>query len=221
MSEYMDRNSSSKLIWSAPGYVWYEEWWVLTESVRKKPYSVVLFDEIEKASPEVLNLLLQILDEWKIQDSKWKTIDFKNTIIILTSNIWSEHFSKKVQQIGFAWLSENENKEEKDFALIKEKVTEDLKQYLPSELINRLDNNIVFKPLSKETLIEIFRQKYLDFWREWKAKKDIKVPSYTKKKIWEIIDKIHEPEYGARPLERYIYEEIEPKVIEKLLENSK
>lgn len=218
MSEYMERHSSSKLIGSAPWYVGYEEWGVLTESVRRKPYSVVLFDEIEKASPEVLNVMLQILDEWRIKDNKWKIVDFKNTIIILTSNIWSQNFSKKVQTIWFSWTDDENQQEEKDFEIIKQKVNEELKGYLPSELINRLDWNIVFKPLSKDTLVEIFKMKYADFSSQWKKKKEVKIPSYSKKKIQEIIEKVHEPEYGARPLERYIYDEIEPQIIDSLLE---
>ncbi len=220
MSEFMERHSSSKLIGSAPGYVGYDEWWVLTESVRRNPYSIVLFDEIEKASPDVLNILLQILDEGSLKDNKWRLIDFKNTVIVLTSNIWSEEFWKKVAKIWFGTHSKNENQEEKDFEIVKERVMEKLKEELPPELINRMDNTIVFKPLSKEVLTTIFKKEFKDFSKEWLDKKNIKIPWYTNKSIQKIIDKIYAPEYWARPIQRYIHEEIEPKIIDEILEKS-
>ncbi len=216
MSELMERHSVSKLIWTAPGYVWYEQWGMLTEAVRRRPYSVVLFDEIEKASPDVLNILLQILDEWYVKDSKWRIVDFKNTIIIMTSNIWSEEFAQQIPTIWFT-TSEESEEENKKFEEIKERVLEKLREFLTPELLNRIDYIVVFKPLSKETLAKIFKLKLDEFYKLWKEKKDIKLPKYTNKKISQIIDEIYSPEYGARPIERYIHEEIEPKLIQQLI----
>ncbi len=216
MSEFMEKYSVSKLIGSAPGYVGYEEWGVLTEQVRRKPYSVVLFDEIEKASPDVLNVLLQLLDEWHLKDNKWRWIDFKNTIIILTSNIGSEEFGKKLAKIGFG------PKDEKkwdfpEFKLVQERVLEEAKEMLAPELINRLNAMIVFHPLSKDVLADIFQRKLDEFYAQRKKKNGIKLPKYTKQKVDEVIEKVYDPQFWARPLERYIYDEIEPTLIDQLM----
>lgn len=219
MSEYMEKHSVSKLTWSAPGYVGYEEWGVLTEEVRRKPYSVVLLDEIEKASPEVLNILLQIMDEWRIKDNKWRLINFRNTILILTSNIGSEEFGKKLPRIGFQ-EGDSQDSAYWDFEETKERVLEETKSYLSPEMLNRLDKNIVFNSLSRETLYNIFRNKLSEFLRLWKEKENIKVPRFTKYKIKKIIDEIYNPEYGARPIERYIYDNIEPELIDQLMNSS-
>ncbi len=220
MSEFMERHSSSKLIGSAPGYVGYDEWWVLTESVRRNPYSIVLFDEIEKASPDVLNILLQILDEWSLKDNKWRLIDFKNTIVVMTSNIWSEEFAKKITRIWFGSTGEQKQKDEENFELTKERVMEKLKKEISPELINRIDNVIVFKPLSKEALSEIFKKEFKEFAKQWAEKKQIKIPSYNAKSISKIVDEVYAPEYWARPIQRYIHEKIEPKIIEDILQES-
>jgi ATP-dependent Clp protease ATP-binding subunit ClpA len=189
---------------------------MLTEAVRRRPYSVVLFDEIEKASPDVLNILLQILDEGYVKDSKGRIIDFKNTIIIMTSNIGSEEFAQQIPKIGFV-TSEEKQKEEEKFEEIKERVLEKLKEFLTPELLNRIDYIVVFRPLSKEVLAKIFKLKLKEFYDLWKQRKDIKLPKYSKKKISQIIDEIYSPEYGARPIERYIHEEIEPQLIQQLI----
>ena len=215
MSEYMDRYNVSKLIGSAPGYVWYEEWGQLTEAVRRKPYSVVLFDEIEKASKEVLNILLQILDEWHLKDAKWRLIDFKNTIIILTSNIGSERFGKNLPQIGFG-----RTQDKNEFEAINERVVEDLKKHLAPEMLNRIDSTIVFSPLSKENLEKIFSEKIKEFLNHWK-KSWLKLPTYNKEKIKEIVEEVYDPAYWARPLDKYIFEKIEPQLIEQLLKKAK
>ncbi len=221
MSELMERHSVSKLIGSAPGYVWYEQWWVLTEAVRRRPYSVVLFDEIEKASPDVLNILLQILDEWYVKDNKGRIIDFKNTIVILTSNIWSEEFAQEIPKIWFTSSFDEEKQEEEKFEEIKERVLEKLREFLSPELLNRIDYIIVFKPLSKKILEKIFKQKLDEFLSYWKNKEWIKLPKFSKKRISQIIDDIYSPEYGARPIERYIHEEIEPQLINQVIELEK
>lgn len=216
MSEFMEKYSVSKLIWSAPWYVWYSEWGMLTEAVRRKPYSVVLFDEIEKASSDVLNILLQIMDEWHLKDNKWRWIDFKNTIIILTSNIWSEEFGKKMPKIWFNTASE-EKQLEVNFETVKEKIMEQLKDHLSPELMNRLDNITVFKPLAKEVLEKIFAEKFTEFANQWKVANSVKLPTMNKKKIQQIISEIYNPQFWARPIERYIHEKIEPELIDQLM----
>lgn len=216
MSEFMEKHSVSKLIGSAPGYVGYDEGGVLTEQVRRKPYSVVLFDEIEKASPDVLNVLLQLLDEGHLKDNKGRWIDFKNTIIILTSNIGSEEFGKKMPRMGFA-LHDEKKGDLPEFNLVQERVLEEVKEMLAPELINRLNGMVVFQPLSKVILAEIFQQKLDVFYAQWKKKNGIKLPKYTKQKVDEVIEKIYNPQFGARPLDRYIYDEIEPSLIDQLM----
>ena len=216
MSEFMEKFSVSKLIWSPAGYVGYDEWWGLTEAVRRKPYSVILFDEIEKASPDVLNIMLQILDEWQLKDSKGRWIDFKNTIIVMTSNIWTDEFSKKKTTIGFdTWKAADI--EDKQFDDIKTRVLEDLKNYITPELSNRIDHKIVFRPLNKENLITLFNQKIKTFLAAWKTNEKVKLPKFSKAEVEKIIDKIYDPQFGARPVERYINDEIEPQIINSLL----
>lgn len=216
MSEFMEKFSVSKLIWSPAGYVGYDEWGGLTEAVRRKPYSVILFDEIEKASADVLNIMLQILDEWQLKDSKWRWIDFKNTIIVMTSNIWTDEFSKKKTTIGFdTWKAADI--EDKQFDDIKTRVLEDLKNYITPELSNRIDHKIVFRPLNKENLITLFNQKIKTFLAAWKTNEKVKLPKFSKAEVEKIIDKIYDPQFGARPVERYINDEIEPQIINSLL----
>jgi len=216
MSEFMEKYSISKLIGSPAGYVGYEEWGNLTEEVRRKPHSVILFDEIEKASPEILNILLQIFDEGRLKDSKWRWIDFKSTIIIMTSNIGSEEFSVKKNTIGFnTW--EKKNKEQKEFEIIKERILTQTKDFLSPELLNRIDYKIVFKALNKTVLTNIFKKDLTTFLTTRKEKSDITLPKYSDKKINEIINEIYEPQYGARPIHRYIHDTIESKIIDKIM----
>ena len=186
--------------------------------MRRKPYSVVLFDEIEKASPDVLNVLLQLLDEGHLKDNKGRWIDFKNTIIILTSNIGSEYFGKSVTRIGF---TDQENKKEyanKQFDEVKEKVLEQVKKRMKPELLNRLSAQIVFKPLSKETLGDIFTIKLKDFYDIWKTKPGINLPKFGKQRVSKVIDDIYNPQFGARPIDRYLYGELEEKLIQQVME---
>ncbi len=217
MSEFMEKHSVSKLVWSPAWYVGYDEWGNLTEQVRRKPYSVILFDEIEKASPDVLNIMLQILDEWHLKDNKWRMIDFKSTVIIMTSNIWSEVFSKKSGSIWFhmAWTESEIAK--KEFDLQKAKVLERLKDWMKPELLNRIDYTIVFRPLEKEHIQAILQMQLDAFLANWKAWYEGKLPKFTKKKIQEIVDEIYDPQFGARPIEKYIYEKIEPEIIDAIM----
>ncbi|MEI7919990.1 MAG: AAA family ATPase [bacterium] len=216
MSEFMEKYSVSKLIGSPAGYVGYDEGGGLTEAVRRKPYSVILFDEIEKASPDVLNILLQILDEGHLKDAKGRIIDFKNTIIIMTSNIGSEEFVKKQSRIGFA-TGEKGDIDAKEFELVKERVLEEMKSFITPELLNRIDYKLVFKHLDKATLAKILKNKIETFLATRKAHSDITLPKYSDKQIKDIIEKIYEPQYGARPLDRYIQDEIEPQLIDKIM----
>lgn len=221
MSEFMEKFSISKIIGSPAGYVWYEEGWNLTEAVRRKPYSVILFDEIEKASSEVLNIMLQILDEWQLKDSKWRWIDFKSTIIIMTSNIWSEEFTKKKSTIWFsAWWTQQEI-DDKKFEDIKDKVMEELKTFLSPELLNRIDHKIVFRHLSKSDFGEIFKLNLNEFLNTRAQNSTLELPKFTDKNIKEMIEKIYDPAYWARPIERHIHDEIEPIIIKKLMEEKK
>ena len=216
MSEYMEKFSVSKLIGSPAWYVWYDEWGWLTEAVKRKPYSVILLDEIEKAAPDVLNILLQILDEWQLKDSKGRWIDFKNTIIVMTSNIWTEEFSKKKTTIWFdTWTKEDIDT--KQFSDIKSRVLEELKNHITPELSNRIDHKIVFKPLTKENLTEIFNNQMSKFLEAWKENNQVKLPKFTKNEVSKIIEKIYDPAFWARPIERYINDEVEPKIINSLL----
>ncbi len=219
MSEYMEKFSVSKLIGSPAGYVGYEEWGQLTEAIRRNPYSVVLFDEIEKASPDILNILLQILDEGRLKDSKGRRVDFKSTIIIMTSNIWSEEFGKKKAHIWFQ-MENDQQETKKAFDQIKEKVLEEVKDFLSPELLNRIDHQIVFKPLSKEVMVQIFQKDLKEFLNIWKEKSHISLPNFSKQKITKIIDKIYNPQYGARPITRYIHDEIENELIKKVMEDT-
>ncbi len=218
MSEFMEKYSVSKLIWSAPWYVWHEQWGMLTEEVRRKPYSVVLFDEIEKADKDVLNILLQILDEWQIKDSKWRIVDFKSTIVILTSNIWNDEFAKKVSKIWFD-VEDSKDNWDKDFELKKERVLERVKEFILPELLNRIDYKIVFRPLDKKLLTKIYELKINEFLKTWKTKSDIKLPVFNKQKIEKIIDEIYDPQYWVRPIEKHIHEKVEPEIIQKLMES--
>lgn len=215
MSEYSQEMSANQLTWSAAWYVWYDEWWILTEAVRKKPYSLVLFDEIEKGSPQVLNILLQILDSWFLEDNKWRKIDFKNTIIILTSNIGAEYFSKAVWKVWFSHLDD-----EKDSIISQDKkdsIMKELEDVLPIELINRFDDIIYFNPINKDLLLEIFKKYYKDYKTLRKKKKWINVPSLTKSKINSIVDDIYDKWHWVRWVEKYLYNDLEDQMIQKLL----
>ena len=189
MSEYMEKHSVSRLIWAPPWYVGYDEWWQLTEAVRRKPYSVILFDEIEKAHTDVFNTLLQVLDDWRLTDSKARTVNFKNTIIIFTSNLWSH----KIQELTKKWKSSDE---------IYNDLQGDLKLYFKPEFLNRLDDLIVFNPLSEDMIIKIIDILLEDTKRllenKWiKSEFSNRLKEYLLK-IW------YDIEFWARPLKRAI-----------------
>lgn len=214
MSEYMEKYTVSKLIGSPPGYVGFEEGGQLTEKVRRKPYSVVLFDEIEKAHPDVFNMLLQILEDGRLTDSQGRTVDFKNTIIIMTSNVGARLITEKQSSLGFN--SENENAEESEKKDIKELVTGELRKVFRPEFLNRVDDIIVFNKLNKDEIKQI-AVKMLKTLENRLDKMNIKI-SFTDNAISEIADKGFDENYGARPLRRAIQNEIEDPLSEQMLE---
>lgn len=212
MSEYMERHNVSKLIGSPPGYVGYEEGGQLTEKVRTNPYSVILFDEIEKAHQDVFNILLQILDEGRLTDSQGREVDFTNTIIIMTSNAGASQLSKK-NTIGFE--SELDRKK-RDYEATKEVVNKELKNLFKPEFLNRIDDIIVFNRLSKEDIKKIVEIKLEDLIERmeemgYEAK-------YTDKVAEKIAEVGFDETYGARPLDRAIKTEIEDLIAEKILD---
>jgi len=210
MSEYSDKTSVNKLIWSSAGYVWYEEWGFLTEKVRKKPYSIILFDEIEKWDFEVFNLLLQVLEDWVLTDNKWRKVSFKNTIIIMTSNIWAEEFNEKAQAI---WFNISESKEEKvlkDFKKAKENIISNLNNFFSPEFINRIDKITVFSPLDKTSIRKIVKLQIEDLENRLKQK-DLTL-KYDTKVLNHITKNVYNPEFWAREIRRYIQDTIEDNI---------
>ncbi|MHA3770595.1 ATP-dependent Clp protease ATP-binding subunit [Verrucomicrobiota bacterium sgz303538] len=210
MSEYMEKFTASRLIGSPPGYVGYEEGGQLSEAVRRRPYSVVLFDEIEKAHPDVMHLLLQILEEGKLTDSLGRKIDFRNTIIILTSNIGAE-LIKKSTTMGFGAAS----RDEANYDVIREKILEEAKRTLKPEFINRLDDLIVFHPLGKPELLHIIDLEISKVVERIKNK-DIKIVLDEKAKDL-LIEKGYDPAYGARPMRRAVERYLEDPMAEEIL----
>ena len=195
MSEYMEKHSVARLIGAPPGYVGYEEGGQLTEAVRRKPYSVVLFDEVEKAHPDVFNILLQVLDDGRITDSKGRTVDFKNTILIMTSNIGSTYLLEGIDQSG------NITKEAEDMVMA------DLKNHFRPEFLNRLDEMILFKPLTKENITNIIDLLVADLNKRL-SDKELAVELTPAAKIF-VADNGYDPMYGARPLKRYLQKSVE------------
>ena len=209
MSEYMEKHSISKLIGSPAGYVGYDESGFLTEAVKHKPYSVILFDEVEKAHPEVFNLLLQVLDEGKLTDNKGRVANFKNTIIIMTSNIGSQ-FIQKMQGFGFS-----SGHESNEYVNVKEKVSDALKDFFKPEFLNRLDDVIIFDILTKENIEKIVNMQVLVIEKRL-AEKDITL-SVTQEAISLISEKSYDPKFGARPIRRYVQTHILNKVASMMI----
>ena len=201
MSEYMDKFSTTRLIGAPPGYVGYEEGGQLTEAVRRKPYSVILFDEIEKAHPDVFNILLQLLDDGRLTDGKGKVVDFKNTIIIMTSNIGSEIILEDPQ------VSES----------TKEAVLNEMKHRFKPEFLNRIDDIIVFKALGKESVKNIISL-ILDEINDKLKEQYIKI-EFTDKALDYIVNEAYDPAYGARPLKRFVQKDIETNLSKMILSN--
>jgi len=214
MSEYMEKHSVSKLIGSPPGYVGFDEGGQLTEKVRRKPYSVILFDEVEKAHPDVFNLLLQVLDDGRLTDSQGRVVTFKNTIIIFTSNVGVSELPKKKGGLGFGIDSDNNN--ELDYEEIKNILLSALRRHFKPEFINRIDVVTVFHPLNYEQLSKIAKLFICNLNKRLQNQgANLKI---TESALKYLIDKGYDSEYGARPLRRLIEQEIEDRLAEKFLE---
>lgn len=214
MSEYMEKHTVSRLVGSPPGYVGFDEGGQLTEKVRRKPYSVILFDEIEKAHPDVFNILLQILDDGRLTDSQGRTVDFKNTVIIMTSNIGAKLLTEKHSSLGFT----DENSENKETENTKELVLGELKKAFRPEFINRIDDIIVFDRLSKDEIKEI-AVKMLAGLKKRLSDMEIEI-EFTDEAVSAIADKGFDEVYGARPLRRAITSDIEDPLSEKMLDGT-
>jgi ATP-dependent Clp protease ATP-binding subunit ClpA len=218
MSEYSDKTSVNKLIGSSAWYVWYEEGGMLTEKVRKKPYSVILFDEIEKWDFEVYNLLLQILEEGVLTDNKWRKINFKNTIIIMTSNIGQEEFAEKANSIWFDVDEKQEDNLLADYNKASQKIKDNLTDYFSPEFVNRIDKVLVFNPLDKTNIKKIVKLQLTNLvsrlekmWYEL---------TFDNKTINHITKIVYNPDFWAREIRRYITDNIEDIIAEKVIHSA-
>ena len=206
MSEYMEKYSVSRLIGSAPGYIGYEEGGQLTEAVRRKPYSVVLFDEIEKAHPDIFNILLQVLDDGRLTDNQGRTVDFKNTIIIMTSNLGSQAILDGIDDDGM--LKES----------VRESVEDKLHHTFRPEFLNRIDEIILFTPLNKEEVYRIIDLQVAKL-QEKLADRNI-ILTLDEKAKDTILQQSYSPQFGARPVRRFIQKNLETELARKLIEGS-
>ena len=211
MSEYMEKHTVSRLVGSPPGYVGYDEGGQLTEAIRRRPFSVVLFDEVEKAHPDVFNALLQILEDGRLTDAQGKTVDFKNTVIIMTSNLGTRDLGK--QELGFA----ASNEETDTYNRMREQVDEELKRHFRPEFLNRIDETIVFHQLTREEVKSIVDLMMARVQEQLKAK-DLDIELTEDAKVW-LAEKGYDPQLGARPLRRTIQRYIEDALSEKILWN--
>jgi ATP-dependent Clp protease ATP-binding subunit ClpC len=212
MSEYMEKFNVSRLIGSPPGYVGYEEGGQLTEQVRRKPYSVVLFDEIEKAHPDVWNMLLQILEEGKLTDNVGRVVNFRNTIILMTSNVGSDTI-KKQSSMGFSPITD-----ESSYEKMREKILEEAKRTFRPEFLNRLDDIIVFRSLTKPDLIEILDLELNKVMERLKGR-NIVLQLDEKAKDF-LVGKGYDPSYGARPMRRSVERMLEDPLAEEILKGT-
>ena len=212
MSEYMEKFTVSRLVGSPPGYVGYEEGGQLTEQVRRKPYSVVLFDEIEKAHPDVMNMLLQILEEGKLTDNVGRVVNFRNTIVLLTSNVGAETI-KKQSSMGFSPISD-----ENSYERMREKIMDEAKRQFRPEFLNRLDDIIVFRSLTKPDLIQILELEVAKVMDRLKGR-NLKFELDEKSKDL-LVEKGYDPQYGARPMRRSVERFLEDPLAEEILKGN-
>jgi ATP-dependent Clp protease ATP-binding subunit ClpC len=210
MSEYMEKFAVSRLVGSPPGYVGYEEGGQLTEAVRRRPYAVILFDEVEKAHPDVLQILLQILEDGRLTDSLGRTVDFRNTIIIMTSNVGAALLQRQTS-MGFAAAAATFNDAEK----MREKVLEEAKRVFKPEFLNRISDIVFFRPLDKKDLIKIVEIEITKFAKRLVERK-ITLEFSTEAKAL-LIEKGYDEKYGARPLRRAVEHYVEDPLAEALL----
>lgn len=218
MSEYMERHTVSRLIGSPPGYVGHEEGGQLTEKVRRKPYAVILFDEIEKAHEDVWNVLLQILDDGRITDSQGRTVDFKNTVIVMTSNIGAKSLTAASAKLGFSTEKTDSNDTEKAFERAKELVVTELRQTFRPEFLNRIDETIVFRALTEADIQEVARRMLKTVSGRMESM-GIHLDA-SNDAVAELAREGFDPKYGARPLRRAIQNKVEDAVAEKLLDGT-
>jgi ATP-dependent Clp protease ATP-binding subunit ClpB len=205
MSEYMERHAVSRLVGAPPGYVGYEEGGQLTEAVRRKPYCVILFDEIEKAHPDAFNILLQLLDDGRLTDSQGRTVDFKNTVVIMTSNIGSDHLLEGISRDGTI-------KDE-----TRSKVMDEMKAHFRPEFLNRIDEIIFFKPLNKEEIKKIIDLSLAEI-RKRLGDRRIEIDLSEEARDY-IAEKAYDPVYGARPMKRFLQRHLETRLAKGLIKN--
>ncbi|MCF0141386.1 MAG: AAA family ATPase, partial [Mogibacterium sp.] len=203
MSEYMEKHSVSRLVGAPPGYVGFDEGGQLTEAVRRKPYCVILFDEIEKAHPDVFNILLQLLDDGRLTDNQGRTVDFKNTVVIMTSNLGSADLIEGMKEDG-----------EIDEA-VKERVGERLKAHFRPEFINRIDDIVFFSPLTKNQIVDIIRLS-VESLKNRLADRDISL-EISEDALNFIADEAYDPHYGARPIKRFVQKHIETEIASMII----
>jgi ATP-dependent Clp protease ATP-binding subunit ClpB len=201
MSEFMEKHSVARLIGAPPGYVGYDEGGYLTEAVRRKPYSVVLFDEVEKAHPDVFNVLLQVFEDGRLTDGQGRTVDFKNTVIVMTSNLGSQ----QIQELAG----------EANYSAMKSAVMETLTQHFRPEFLNRVDDVVVFHPLEREHIRRIVDIQ-LDYLRRRLGDRDMEL-TLDEKAIDRLVDAGFDPVYGARPLKRAIQQQLENPLAQRIL----
>ncbi len=211
MTEYMEKHSVSKMIGSPPGYVGYEEGGQLAEKIRRNPYSVILFDEIEKAHPDIFNVLLQVLDDGHITDAQGRKVDFKNTVIIMTSNAGAKEIMEP-KKLGFS----QEDNEQHDYEFMKNRVMDELKNVFKPEFLNRIDETIVFRALNKNDMKEIVTILLKSLIRRAKSQMNITLSVRANVKAY-IVEKAYDPKFGARPLRRKIQTDIEDLLTEEIL----
>merc|ERR1712193_585704 len=212
MSEFMERHTVSKLIGSPPGYVGYQEGGQLTEAVRRRPYTIILFDEIEKAHPDIFNMMLQVLEDGRLTDSKGRTVDFKNTLIILTSNVGSQVIEKGGGNLGFNF---NDQVEDSSYNRMRNLINEELKQYFRPEFLNRLDDIIVFRQLSKievKQIADIMLKDVIN--RALEKQISLEITERFKDRL---VEEGFDPSFGARPLRRAIIRLVEDSMAERIL----
>ena len=214
MSEFMDRHTVARLVGAPPGYVGYSEGGQLTEAVRRKSYSVILLDEIEKAHPEVFNILLQIFDDGHLTDAKGRKVDFRNTVIVMTSNIGSD-LIRQDRSIGFSARGARGASEEQAYARMKDNVLEEVKRFFRPEFLNRIDGTVVFHALSRENMREIVKLQLQDVSGEL-IEQGLTMEVSDAARDW-LSEKGYDPQFGARPMRRLIQDHLEDTLSDAIL----